>query len=354
MKNMKNIDKSKPVMVTGATGYVAGWLVKKLLDNGIIVHAPVRNPDNKKKLEHLQRLSKESGTEIKFFKADLLQKGSYEESMKDCQLVFHTASPFTSKIKDPQKELIDPALEGTRNVLESINKSETVKRVVLTSSVAAIIGDTKDILDLPNKIATEENWNVTSSLKHQPYSYSKTLAEKEAWTINKNQDKWDLVVINPTLVLGPGINPSITSESFNLMKQLGDGSMSIGVPDFNIGVVDVRDLADAHFNAAFTPESKGRHIINAESKTFLELANLIRENYDNKLKLPKKKLPNWMVLLAAPLIGQKRKMLAKNLGYPWTVNNQKSIEKLNMRYRPVKETVNDFFDQMYENEVFKK
>ena len=118
MKNMKNIDKSKPVMVTGATGYVAGWLVKKLLDNGIIVHAPVRNPDNKKKLEHLQRLSKESGTEIKFFKADLLQKGSYEESMKDCQLVFHTASPFTSKIKDPQKELIDPALEGTRNVLE--------------------------------------------------------------------------------------------------------------------------------------------------------------------------------------------------------------------------------------------
>jgi len=177
---MVNIDKSKPVMVTGATGYVAGWLVKKLLDEGITVHAPVRDPNNKIKINHLQKLSDESGTEIKFFKADLLKKGSYEASMENCQVVFHTASPFTSKIKNPQKELIDPALKGTRNVLDSVNKSNTVKRVVLTSSVAAIVGDTKDIQDLPQKIATEKNWNVSSTLKHQPYSYSKTLAEKEA------------------------------------------------------------------------------------------------------------------------------------------------------------------------------
>ncbi len=138
------------------------------------------------------------------------------------------------------------------------------------------------------------------------------------------------------------------------MKQLGDGSMSIGVPDFEIGVVDVRDLADAHFNAAFIPESYGRHIINAESKTFLQLAEMLTENYGNKLKLPKKKLPNWVIILAAPMLGQKRKMLSRNLGYPWTVDNQKSIEKLNMKYRPVKETINDFFDQMYELGAFKK
>ncbi len=351
---MVNIDKSKPVMVTGATGYVAGWLVKKLLDEGITVHAPVRDPNNKIKINHLQKLSDESGTEIKFFKADLLKKGSYEASMENCQVVFHTASPFTSKIKNPQKELIDPALKGTRNVLDSVNKSNTVKRVVLTSSVAAIVGDTKDIQDLPQKIATEKNWNVSSTLKHQPYSYSKTLAEKEAWKINKAQNNWDLVVINPTLVLGPGINPNITSESFNLMKQLGDGSMGIGVPDFEIGLVDVRDLAIAHFNVAFKPDSKGRHLINAESKTFLQMADMLRENYGDKLKLPKKKLPNWIVILAAPIIGQKRKMLTRNLGYPWTVDNRKSIEKLNIKYRPIKESINDFFDQMYENGAFKK
>jgi len=170
----------------------------------------------------------------------------------------------------------------------------------------------------------------------------------------KPQNNWDLVVINPTLVLGPGINPNITSESFNLMKQLGDGSMGIGVPDFEIGLVDVRDLAIAHFNVAFKPDSKGRHLINAESKTFLQMADMLRENYGDKLKLPKKKLPNWIVILAAPIIGQKRKMLTRNLGYPWTVDNRKSIEKLNIKYRPIKESINDFFDQMYENGAFKK
>jgi len=351
---MINIDKSKPVMVTGATGYVAGWLVKKLLDEGITVHAPVRNPDNKDKIKHLLKLSEESGTEIKFFKADLLQKGSYDKAVKDCQLVFHTASPFINSVKNPQKELIEPALEGTRNVLESVNKTESVKKVVLTSSVAAILGDTKDILDLPNKIATEDNWNISSNEKHQPYSYSKTLAEKEAWKINKKQNRWEMVVINPTLVLGPGINPEITSESFKLMKQLGDGSMKIGVPNFEIGIVDVRDLAEAHFNAAFFPDVSGRHIINAESKSFFEIADMIRDNYENKLNLPHRILPNWLVWIAAPAVGVKRKMVAKNMGYPWTVDNSKSIEKLKINYRPVKETVNDFFDQMYEFGAFNK
>lgn len=351
---MINIDKSKPVMVTGATGYVAGWLVKKLLDEGITVHAPVRNPDNKDKIKHLLKLSEESGTEIKFFKADLLQKGSYDKAVKDCQLVFHTASPFINSVKNPQKELIEPALEGTRNVLESVNKTESVKKVVLTSSVAAILGDTKDILDLPNKIATEDNWNISSNEKHQPYSYSKTLAEKEAWKINKKQNRWEMVVINPTLVLGPGINPEITSESFKLMKQLGDGSMKIGVPNFEIGIVDVRDLAEAHFNAAFFPDVSGRHIINAESKSFFEIADMIRDNYENKLNLPHRILPNWLVWIAAPAVGVKRKMVARNMGYPWTVDNSKSIEKLKINYRPVNETVNDFFDQMYEFGAFNK
>lgn len=351
---MKNIDKSKPVMITGATGYVAGWIVKKLLDEGLTVHAPVRNPDNQEKLKFLKEIADNSAGLIKFFKADLLKKGSYDEAVKGCELVYHTASPFINKVDDPQKELIDPALEGTRNVLESVNKSESVKRVVLTSSVAAILGDTKDLLDLPNGTANESHWNTTSNLKHQPYSFSKTLAEKEAWKVNEKQDKWDLVVINPTLVLGPAIRPENTSESFRLIKQLGDGSMKIGVPDFSIGTVDVRDLAVAHFNAGFIPEAEGRHIINAESKTFLQLAEILRKKYGEKYPLPKKTLPNWLVKLAAPTIGVKRKMLAKNLSHPWKVDNTKSIEKLKVNYRPVETTIVDFFDQMIENGVFDK
>ena len=255
---MKTIDKKKPVMVTGATGYVAGWVVKKLLDEGITVHAAVRNPDNKEKLKYLDEIAKNAPGEIKYFKADLLEMGSYDKATAGCELIFHTASPFKMQVKNAQTDLIDPALKGTRNVLESAKRIDSLKRVVLTSSVAAIIGDAKDFLDLPNSTATEEYWNTTSNLKHQAYSYSKTLAEKEAWKIADAQNKWDLVVINPSFVLGPGISPVNTSASFDIVKQIGDGTMKSGLPAFNFGMVDVRDIAEAHMKAAFTPKAKGR------------------------------------------------------------------------------------------------
>lgn len=199
------IDKEAPVMVTGATRDVAGWLVKKLLDEGFTVHAPVRGPENQEKLRYLNKVSGETPGEIKYFKADLLDEGSYKEAMAGCQIVFHTASPFFTSVTDPQKELVDPAQLGTRNVLEEVNRTPAVKRVVLTSSCAAIYGDNADLKATPNGIFTEKIWNTSSSLEHGAYSYSKTVAEKEAWEINKKQDIWDLVVINPTLVIGPGI-----------------------------------------------------------------------------------------------------------------------------------------------------
>ena len=130
---MKNINKAKPVMVTGATGYVAGWIVKRLLEDGLTVHAPVRNPDNIDSLKYLDAISANSKGTIKYFKADLLNDGSYDEAMKGCELVFHTASPFINTVKDPQKDLVDPALIGTKNVLGSVNHTESVLRVVLTT-----------------------------------------------------------------------------------------------------------------------------------------------------------------------------------------------------------------------------
>jgi nucleoside-diphosphate-sugar epimerase len=349
---MKNIDKTKPVMVTGATGYVAGWLIKKLLDEGLTVHATVRKPGDKGSLRFLEALASTSPGTIRYFKADLLTEGAYDEAMKGCELVFHTASPFTSKIKDPQKDLVDPALIGTKNVLGSVNRTGSVKRVVLTSSCAAIIGDAKDCARYPNGIATEEQWNVSSTVHHQPYSYSKTVAEKAAWEINKAQNRWDLVVINPSLVIGPGINPESTSESFNLVRQLGDGSMKSGVPDFSIGVVDVRDLAEAHFMAGFKPEAHGRHIISAENTDFITLANFLKKKFGSAYPFPGKIIPKILVWLIAPSAGFTRKMIWLNVGYPWRVDNARSIRELGMRYRPIEVSIVDFFQQMIDSKVF--
>ncbi|MCB1175872.1 MAG: NAD(P)H-binding protein, partial [Leptospiraceae bacterium] len=97
---MEKIDTTKPVLVTGATGYVAGWVVKRLLDEGLTVHAAVRDPDNQEKLKYLNALVDTAPGKIKYFKADLLDEGSFAQAMQGCQVVFHTASPFTSKIKD--------------------------------------------------------------------------------------------------------------------------------------------------------------------------------------------------------------------------------------------------------------
>lgn len=201
---MTTIDKTKPIMVTGATGYVAGVLVKKLLEEGLTIHAPVRDPNNKGKLKYLNAIADSSKGEIKYFKADLLNEGSYAEAMEGCELVFHTASPFTLNVKDPQKDLIDPAYLGTKNVLEQANKTPSVKRIVLTSSCAAIYGDNADLKETPNGIFTEDVWNTSSSIEHNPYSYSKTVAEKAAWEINEAQKQWDMVVINPSLVIAQG------------------------------------------------------------------------------------------------------------------------------------------------------
>ena len=352
---MMNIDTDAPVMVTGATGYVAGWIVKRLLEEGLTVHAAVRDPDNAEKLKYLNALAESAPGEIRYFKADLMAEGSYDEAMAGCPVVFHTASPFVLRAKDPQKDLVDPAMLGTRNVLESVNRTPSVKRVVLTSSCVAIYGDNVDIDDTPDGIFTEEIWNTSSSLDHQPYAYSKTLAEKEAWKIHNQQDRWDLVVINPSFVLGPGINPFASSESFKLIKQLGDGTMKAGVPRLGLGAVDVRDLAEAHVKAAFTPGANGRNIISAHNTDFFELAQALVERYGKDYPIPRRALPKWLVWLVGPLADKtmSRKMIARNVDRPWKGDNSKAVRELGLSYRSLKETMEDFFQQMIDSGYLK-
>lgn len=184
------IDRSAPVLVTGGNGYIASWLVKYLLDDGIDVHATVRNPSDNSKVGHLSRIAESAPGALTLFEADLLDDGAFDEAMAGCQLVFHTASPFAIfRIKDAQRQLVDPAVNGTRNVLESANRVESVHRVVLTSSVVSICGDNRDLQDAPGDMFTEHDWNTTSSVTHQPYNYSKVVAEKTAWEIADAQDR---------------------------------------------------------------------------------------------------------------------------------------------------------------------
>jgi len=348
---MTQIDKSKPVLVTGATGYVAGWIVKRLLEEGVTVHAAVRDPGNETKLEHLNQLAENSRGDIRYFKADLLTADSYAEAMKGCELVYHTASPFTIDYKDPQKELIDPAVKGTENVLATASKTPGVKRVVVTSSCAAIYTDAIDCQRAPSGILDESYWNETASLDYQPYSLSKTLAEKKAWELAGAQSQWDLVTINPSLVLGPPLNPkSATSESISLLKQLADGTARMGVPKLGIGLVDVRDVAEAHYRAGYSPEANGRYITSGHNTDFLELGQVLIPRYGSKYPLPKWALPKWLVRVVGPVINKQlnARFVRNNINIPFRVDNSKIRRELGMDFRPIQETMEDAFQAMIE------
>ena len=352
---MAIIDKTKPVLVTGASGYMASWIIKKLLKEGINVHATVRDSSNIEKVDHLTALAKVSAGQLKLFKSDLLDTRSFDEPMRDCELVIHTASPFfITGIKNPEEELIRPAKEGTRNVLESAKRNPAVKRVVLTSSVVAIYGDNADIALTPAGVFTEKEWNITSSAGHQPYPYSKTIAEKEAWAIAKGQDQWDLLTINPGWILGPSVSKRKDSMSISSMIKFGDGTYKAGVAEVWNGIVDVRDVASAHIKAGYTPEASGRHIIVSGEATLLDLANMLRKHFGDDYPFPRKQVPKLLFWLIAPKYGFTRKYVSRNAGIQMKFDNSYSKKDLSMSYIPIEQTVKEHFQQLLDDGLLEK
>lgn len=347
-------DTSVPVLVTGATGYVAGWLTRRLLEEGFTVHAAVRNPGMANQMTHIGRMRRELPGSIQFFQADLLELGSYARAMKGCRVVFHTASPLELAVRDPQRELIDPAVLGTRNVLESVNATDSVRRVVLTSSVVAACGDNADIAKLPGRVLNEEAWNTTSTPKHQPYPYSKAQAERIAWEIAETQDRWRLVTVNPGLVLGPCVTDYIPDAySFSLIKKFADGTLKTGVPPYEIGIVDVRDVAEAHLRAGFLPGAEGRHIIFSDVRRFIDISALLHAQFKSHRPFPHRVLPKSLLWLVGPRVDQAftRPVVRKNMKHPWRADNSKSRQSLGMQYRAVEQAVTDMFSQMIELEA---
>jgi nucleoside-diphosphate-sugar epimerase len=268
--------------------------------------------------------------------------------MDGCELVIHTASPFLlGHVRDPEAQLVRPALEGTRNVLDSVNATPSVKRVVLTSSVVAIHGDN---IDMKNRGPfTEADWNTTSSVEHQPYPYSKTVAERAAWELADAQDRWDLVTIHPGLVLGPSLTKVSASGSMTTMNMFIDGSQMLGTARLWLGIVDVRDVARAHIAAGFTPEAHGRYLTNSESLRMLQISRILRAKFGSRPSFPRFEAPKAGAWAIAPFIGQTRDFIAKNVGYPIAFDASRTTRELGVAFRPAAESVAAHFQQMIDD-----
>lgn len=349
------IDTSSPVLVTGGTGYLAGVLIKALLAEGLTVHATVRDPLKTERLQYLKDVADASKGTLKFFQADLLEKGSFEEAMKGCSIVFHTASPFLTKFKDAQTELIEPAVNGTENVLNTASATPSVKRIVLTSSALAVYTDASDAEQAAGKVLTEDCWNRTSTMTYNPYALSKTLAEQKAWEIAGSQTQWTMVAINPTWILGPGLKVAKSNPSYDTIIKLGDGTMSSGTIALATGVVDVRDVAQAQVAAAYTPTASGRYLINGTNTDFAQLSGALKKKYPD-YPVPTNKIPWWVLWLMGPFLPEPmpRQQVWNNVDVKLNVDNGKSTRDLGMKYRPMQETLEEMFQQLIEGGFLKK
>eukprot|EP01112_Ceratiomyxa_fruticulosa_P007569 TRINITY_DN1969_c0_g2_i2.p1 TRINITY_DN1969_c0_g2~~TRINITY_DN1969_c0_g2_i2.p1 ORF type:complete len:325 (-),score=67.46 TRINITY_DN1969_c0_g2_i2:87-1061(-) len=275
---MSSSSSSPLVLVTGASGFLAGEIINQLLQRGIRVRGTVRNAAN---AEHI----KEVFPSVELFEADLLKEGSFDKAVEGVDYVFHTASPFILKPVDPIKDLVEPAVNGTLNVLKSVEKSGKVKRVVLTSSVAAVLPVDVD----ESRLYSGDDWSDVSSYEKLAYKYSKTKAEQAAWEFQKGKS-WELVVLNPTFIIGPPHYKRADAESIRTIKSWLDGDYKDKpIPPTRLGLIDVRDVAYCHIEAAFREHAKGRYTIcTPASVPFFEIVEILAKHPEfSRYPLPK-------------------------------------------------------------------
>lgn len=280
------------VLVSGGSGYIAGFLIRQLVSEGWTVHTTVRSLASVDAVR--QRLAVDN-SRLKFFAADLLADDGWAEATAGCSHVAHVASPVPAGVPKNPDDVIRPAREGVLRALKAA-KAAGVKRFVMTSSVAAIAyGRGRGVHHF-----TEADWTDLSKPGISPYIQSKTLAERAArdW-MAKEGGAMEFVSICPSVVLGPVWSRDY-SASVVVVKKLLDGSLG-ACPDIGFGVVDVRDLADLHVRALNTPGIAGeRFIANDRFLKLREIADVLRAQLGAEAhKVTTRNAPDWGVRIAA-------------------------------------------------------
>jgi nucleoside-diphosphate-sugar epimerase len=329
---MKKKKSDKPrVLVTGASGFIAGHCVRELLEHGYAVRGTVRSLADDRKVAHLERLGAARGASLELVEADLTSDEGWSAAVDGCAYVLHVASPFPASVPEDENEIVGPAVEGTRRVLEACAASGKVRRVVLTSSVAAIAfghGDSD------GKVFDEGDWSNVE--RCEPYQKSKTLAERSAWDFVAGlpADKgFELAVINPGFVAGPVLN-SVCGTSGEVVRRLLTRDLP-ACPQIGWALVDVRDVASAHRLAMETPAAAGnRYIVAGDHVWMQDAARMLAEEFGPLgYRVPTGKLPYWLMWVVARFDKTVR-MALDYVGHREEVSNQKAADELGWSPRP--------------------
>lgn len=331
------------VLVTGGSGYIAGFLIKLVYERGWTVHTTVR--DLAREAGVRATLGIADGERLRFFAADLTDDAGWADAVAGCTHVAHVASPLpTGRVTDAM--LVPPARDGVLRALR-FARAAGVRRFVQTSSMAAIAyGHDKPVF-------TEADWTNPDARGVQPYIKSKTVAERAArdW-IAREGAGMEFVTVNPALVLGPVLSADY-SASVEVVTRLLDGSMP-GYPQIGFAVVDVRDLADLHLRALETPGIDGERFIAAGRFMMMgEVAQLLRDRLGRHArKVPRRRLPN-LLLRAIALFDGTIKQVVSELGRRREASPEHTAAVLGWRTRDEEQSIVDAAESLLEKGVVK-
>jgi nucleoside-diphosphate-sugar epimerase len=324
------------VLVTGGSGFIGGWCVIGLLQQGHTVRTTVRNLSREGAVRTALGKAVDAGDRLSFYAADLMSDAGWDEATNGCEYVLHVASPLgVAEPKNPD-DLIVPAREGARRAIRAAIKSG-VKRVVMTSSVAA----TSKGVRAADSVSDETVWTDPKEPGVSAYAQSKTLAERAAWDlIGSSGGATTLATVNPALVLAPVLSGDY-SESVQVVHRLLSGKVP-GIPRLGFNIVDARDVADLHIRAMTAPDAAGQRFIAAGKFAWMaELAELLRARLGkDAARVPTRKVPDFVLRLAS-LFDKDLGAVTSSLGKKHDYSSAKAQSVLGWRPRPMEDTVLD-------------
>ena len=332
------------VLVTGATGYIGLHCIHQLLNQGYAVNGSVRSPERKDEIFQALQNHNTSTENLNIFTFDLNDDDGWDEGMEGCDYLLHVASPIALENHD-EDFFVKPAVAGVNRAMK-FAKKHNLKKVVLTSSVAAIYEtmESKSYYD-------ENDWSDPENPAISHYSKSKTLAERAAWEFVENENHpFELAVINPALVIGPSLSGDL-GESNKAIEMVATGKMPVAVP-LQFGYVDVRDVAAAHILAMQNPSSNGERFALAEKDLWYgDVAKVLRDNgFD---KAPTLAVPVWLAKILA-IFSKELKLAVPYLGRLRSVKNStKAKDILGWNPRPAEESIVQIAQQIQDMGLIK-
>jgi len=323
---------AQTVLVTGGTGFIAGWCIVQLLERGYAVRTTVRDAAKEQRV----RAAVRSNTDrLSVVVADLNDDRGWDAAVAGCDYVLHVASPLGGGAVKDRHALVAPARDGTLRVLRAAAKAG-VKRVVMTSAAATARPPLTS-----DRVSDESIWADPEDPQFDAYRVSKILAERAAWDFMQSEGKASmLTTILPGAVFGP-LRDAENLGSVQIIHGMLRGRPG-ALPRLGFWIVDVRDLADLHIRAMTAAAAAGQRFIAAGEFMWMEgMAKTLRAQLGEQgAKVPTRRLPDFVVRLLLPFMANLR-TLAPLLGRRFPINTDKSRKVLAFAPRPAAATLVD-------------